>query len=161
MSVILDKLLQGQSFEWKKLGEVCDLVRGPFGGSLKKEIFVDDGYAVYEQNHAIYGKFEFRYFITEIQRSDKFRIDKFQKQDKKEAYLAMFIYFKRKELIDMVIEATSSYANTVVKRSRKKAKEHNIHNHMKLKTNSEKLKEVVKNILKINEIEDLKNYRHE
>jgi|26BtaG_2_1085354.scaffolds.fasta_scaffold14688_2 type I restriction enzyme S subunit len=68
MSVILDKLLQGQSFEWKKLGEVCDLVRGPFGGSLKKEIFVDDGYAVYEQNHAIYGKFEFRYFITE----DKF-----------------------------------------------------------------------------------------
>ena len=26
------------------LGKVCDFVRGPFGGSLKKEIFVEDGY---------------------------------------------------------------------------------------------------------------------
>jgi len=52
--------------EWEKvkLGEVCGFVRGPFGGSLKKEIFVDDGYAIYEQSHAIYSDFsEFRYFI--------------------------------------------------------------------------------------------------
>ena len=50
--------------EWKNLEEVANLVRGPFGGSLKKEMFVSDGYAVYEQNHAIYGKFVFRYFIS-------------------------------------------------------------------------------------------------
>ena len=41
--------------EWKKieLGEVCSFIRGPFGGSLKKEIFVKEGYWVYEQYHAI------------------------------------------------------------------------------------------------------------
>lgn len=51
---------------WKvvKFGDVCDFVRGPFGGSLKKEIFVEDGFAVYEQQHAIYNQFEdIRYFI--------------------------------------------------------------------------------------------------
>lgn len=47
----------------KTLGEICDFVRGPFGGSLKKEIFTKEGYAVYEQQHAIYGDFQFRYFI--------------------------------------------------------------------------------------------------
>ena len=48
----------------KKLGEVCDFVRGPFGGSLKKDCFKQDGYAVYEQQHAIYNQFELiRYFI--------------------------------------------------------------------------------------------------
>jgi type I restriction enzyme S subunit len=57
--------------EWeeKKFGELCKFTRGPFGGSLKKEIFVNDGYAVYEQSHAIYSNFDsFRYYITE----DKF-----------------------------------------------------------------------------------------
>ena len=52
--------------EWPmvELGEVCLFKRGPFGGSLKKEIFVEDGYAVYEQSHAITGNFsQFRYFI--------------------------------------------------------------------------------------------------
>ena len=49
-----------------ELGEVCLFKRGPFGGSLKKEIFVEDGYAVYEQSHAITGNFsQFRYFIDE------------------------------------------------------------------------------------------------
>ncbi|MDN8740500.1 restriction endonuclease subunit S, partial [Staphylococcus aureus] len=28
--------------------------RGPFGGALKKDIFVESGYAVYEQRNAIY-----------------------------------------------------------------------------------------------------------
>lgn len=54
--------------DWKKikLGKLCDFVRGPFGGTLKKEIFVNDGYAVYEQSHAIYSNFsEFRYFIDQ------------------------------------------------------------------------------------------------
>ena len=42
------------------------LKRGPFGGTLKKEIFVDSGYLVYEQNHALNNDYSFgRYFITE------------------------------------------------------------------------------------------------
>lgn len=52
-------------WEMVELGEVCDFTRGPFGGSLKKEIFVPSGYAVYEQGHAIYNQFDdVRYFIT-------------------------------------------------------------------------------------------------
>jgi type I restriction enzyme S subunit len=55
--------------ELKKFGEVCDFVRGPFGGSLKKSCFVEEGYAVYEQQHAIYDQFtKIRYFVDE----DKF-----------------------------------------------------------------------------------------
>lgn len=51
-------------WEEKKLGEICEFVRGPFGGSLKKNIFKSSGYAVYEQQHAIYNQFdEIRYFI--------------------------------------------------------------------------------------------------
>ncbi|WP_299063569.1 restriction endonuclease subunit S [uncultured Polaribacter sp.] len=50
----------------KKFGEVCDFVRGPFGGSLKKSCFVEKGYAVYEQQHAIYDQFsEIRYFVDQ------------------------------------------------------------------------------------------------
>ena len=41
--------------EWKekKFDDLCKFVRGPFGRALKKEIFVNEGYAVYEQQHAI------------------------------------------------------------------------------------------------------------
>ena len=40
--------------------------RGPFGGALKKDIFVDEGYVVYEQQHAIYKRFnDVRYYIDE------------------------------------------------------------------------------------------------
>ena len=61
-----------------------------------------------------------RYFYSEIQRSDRFRIERFNNIEKKYAYLAMFLYFRRKELVDMVIAVTSHYANTVMKRSKKK-----------------------------------------
>jgi type I restriction enzyme, S subunit len=57
--------------KWRKvkLADLCKFVRGPFGGSLKKDIFVSQGYAVFEQQHAIYGDFNnFRYFVTK----DKF-----------------------------------------------------------------------------------------
>jgi type I restriction enzyme, S subunit len=58
-----------EGWEIKRLGEICHFVRGPFGGSLKKGIFKEDGYAVYEQQHAIYDQFDdIRYFIDE----DKF-----------------------------------------------------------------------------------------
>ena len=62
----LKEMLEPQK-EWeeKKFGKICDFVRGPFGGSLKKECFKDSGYAVYEQQNAIYNKFTFRYFIDE------------------------------------------------------------------------------------------------
>jgi type I restriction enzyme M protein len=51
---------------WKmvELNEVCNFKRGPFGGSLKKEIFKDKGYLVYEQYHAINDDYsKERYFI--------------------------------------------------------------------------------------------------
>lgn len=56
----------GEDWEEKRLSDVCDFVRGPFGGSLKKSIFKKKGYAVYEQQHAIYNQFtKIRYFIDE------------------------------------------------------------------------------------------------
>ena len=40
--------------------------RGPFGGALKKEIFVEEGYLVYEQFHALNNDFSMeRYFIDD------------------------------------------------------------------------------------------------
>ena len=48
-----------------ELGDVCTFVRGPFGGALKKEIFKTKGYAIYEQQHAIYRNLDIRYFIDE------------------------------------------------------------------------------------------------
>lgn len=55
-----------RSWEVVGLGEVCKFTRGPFGGSLKKDIFVKDGVAIYEQSHAIHGDLKtFRYFIDD------------------------------------------------------------------------------------------------
>ena len=70
-NAVLHELLTAGSDDWVEttLGEITDLVRGPFGGSLKKEIFVQEGFAVYEQQHAIYGDFStIRYRIS----SEKF-----------------------------------------------------------------------------------------
>ncbi|MDP1721958.1 MAG: restriction endonuclease subunit S [Candidatus Gottesmanbacteria bacterium] len=56
----------GKDWDETKLGDVCGFVRGPFGGSLKKNIFKKDGYVVYEQQHAIYNQFtNVRYFVDE------------------------------------------------------------------------------------------------
>ena len=42
------------------------LRRGPFGGMLKKEIFVDSGYKVYQQQNVIYDDFHYGdYYISE------------------------------------------------------------------------------------------------
>jgi len=63
----LELIFSKPDLDWKKekLGNICKLVRGPFGGSLKKSYFVDDGFAVYEQSHAISNQFEkIRYFIN-------------------------------------------------------------------------------------------------
>jgi len=56
-----------EKFLWKekKMDQLFHFVRGPFGGALKKEIFTNKGYAVYEQSHAIYNNFtDYRYYIT-------------------------------------------------------------------------------------------------
>jgi type I restriction enzyme M protein len=54
------------SWEIVSLEDVVYFKRGPFGGSLKKEIFVSDGYKVYEQKHAIRNDFEIgNYYIDE------------------------------------------------------------------------------------------------
>lgn len=46
--------------------EKNSIKRGPFGGALKKEIFVEKGYLVYEQFHALNNDFTMeRYFIDE------------------------------------------------------------------------------------------------
>ena len=46
--------------------EKYSIKRGPFGGALKKEIFVEKGYLVYEQYHALNNDFSFaRYYIDE------------------------------------------------------------------------------------------------
>ena len=66
-NAVLYELLSAGGTNWTEttLGEVSDFTRGPFGGSLKKEIFVISGYAVFEQQHAIHGDFDsFRYFVN-------------------------------------------------------------------------------------------------
>lgn len=64
----LERVFSGRGKSWPNaaLGDLCTFVRGPFGGSLKKSMFVADGYAVYEQQHAIYDQFDdVRYFIND------------------------------------------------------------------------------------------------
>ena len=61
---VVEELLSGykrmkKNKPWKefKLEEVCvprGMVRGPFGGALKKDAFIYKGYKVYEQKNAIY-----------------------------------------------------------------------------------------------------------
>ena len=47
--------------------EKGSIKRGPFGGSLKKEIFVPKGYKIYEQQHAINNDFNLgRYFLWQF-----------------------------------------------------------------------------------------------
>jgi type I restriction enzyme S subunit len=61
-----------------RFGDICGFVRGPFGGSLKKSIFVEKGYAVYEQQHPINNQFDsFRYFITDEKFNEMKRFEVF------------------------------------------------------------------------------------
>jgi len=64
--------------EWttERFGNLCSFVRGPFGGSLKKSCFVESGFAVYEQRHAIDNQFDrIRYFIDEHKFSEMSRFE--------------------------------------------------------------------------------------
>ena len=63
-------------YELKKLPEIVNkdknaIKRGPFGGTLKKDDFVDNGYLVYEQRHAIHNDFDYaKYYITQKKYDD-------------------------------------------------------------------------------------------
>ena len=60
-----DQLLnRDMGFQMIELGDVCTFIRGPFGGALKKEIFEPEGFAVYEQQNAIYQNLSIRYHIS-------------------------------------------------------------------------------------------------
>jgi type I restriction enzyme S subunit len=66
-----------KSYSLEELGRVAKLVRGPFGGSLKKEIFVRDGDCVYEQGNVINNDLvNFRYYIkpTKFEEMKRFAV---------------------------------------------------------------------------------------
>jgi len=53
-----------QTLPLERLAIKKGLVRGPFGGALKKEFFVESGYKIYEQKNAIYSSVELgNYYI--------------------------------------------------------------------------------------------------
>jgi type I restriction enzyme S subunit len=59
-----------EGWETKTLREVCiegGLIRGPFGGALKKDFFKKTGHKVYEQKNAIYKRIDIGdYFIDDV-----------------------------------------------------------------------------------------------
>ena len=63
-------------YELKTLPEMVNedknaIKRGPFGGALKKDDFVENGYLVYEQRHAIHNDFDYaKYYITQKKYDD-------------------------------------------------------------------------------------------
>lgn len=75
----IEKLIRGLNSDcFVKFGDICSFIRGPFGGSLKKSIFVDKGYAVYEQQHPINNQFDsFRYFIDDSKFNEMKRFEVF------------------------------------------------------------------------------------
>ncbi|XRP97638.1 restriction endonuclease subunit S [Methanocaldococcus sp. 16A] len=59
-----------EGWKWVRLEDLLlkseGIQRGPWGSQIKKEIFVNRGYPVYEQGNVINGEFKnFRYFLTE------------------------------------------------------------------------------------------------
>ena len=61
----------------KQLVDICmpqGIVRGPFGGTLKKDIFVSSGFKVYEQRNAIYKSSEIgSYFVDQSKYAEMHR----------------------------------------------------------------------------------------
>ena len=100
------------------------------------------------------------YYRSEIKKSNKNRIQRFNVEDKRYAHLAMFLHFRRKAFIDMVIEVTTGYAHKVMKRTKNKAQKHNAIYHKNYKVNSERLKDVIKDIMQIDDFEKFKEYRN-
>ena len=58
------------NLEWKtvQLKDVLQpqgYIRGPFGSALKRGDMLENGIPVYEQQHAIYGSRQFRFYINQ------------------------------------------------------------------------------------------------
>lgn len=100
-----------------------------------------------------------KYFNTKIQRCNKFKIEQFKDNNKRYSYLSLFLYFKKKEFMDMVIEVTSTHAHMIQKRSKKKNYEYKVKNQLMDKSNSDRLKVVIKDILKLSDSEELEEYK--
>lgn len=78
--------LNGFDGEWEevKLEDVCNdngMVRGPFGGSLKKEYFVNKGYKVYEQRNAIYKSVDIGNYYIDFNKFEELKRFKLKEND--------------------------------------------------------------------------------
>ena len=100
-----------------------------------------------------------RFFSDEINKSNRFRIQRFSDENKRYAYLAMFLNFRKKIFVDMVIEINSNFTHKVMKNSKRKAEIHNESNYKNYKLNSETLKEIIKQIIEIEDFEKFKKYK--
>ncbi len=100
-----------------------------------------------------------RFFSDEINKSNRFRIQRFSDENKRYAYLAMFLHFRKKTFIDMVIEINSNFTHKVMKNSKKKTGLHNESNYKNYKLNSETLKDIIKQIIEIEDFEKFKKYK--
>lgn len=100
-----------------------------------------------------------KYLQINIQRCNRFKIEQFKDNHKKYSYLAIFLYFKKKELMDMVIEVTSNHAHMIQKRSKKKIQEYKSRNQLRDRSNSDRLKIIIKEILKLNDAKELEEYQ--
>ena len=67
MQYLFNKRKRVDKWGIKELSNLCEEIkRGPFGGSIKKEIFVSHGYKVYEQKNIISNDFSLgKYYIDE------------------------------------------------------------------------------------------------
>ncbi|CAA0238052.1 Type I restriction enzyme S subunit [Tenacibaculum maritimum] len=80
------KRLPGFSGEWEErtiesLVSNNGLVRGPFGGALKKDFFVKNGYKVYEQKNAIYKSIELGNYFIDNQKFKELKRFEIQEND--------------------------------------------------------------------------------
>jgi type I restriction-modification system DNA methylase subunit len=68
-----------KGWEMVRLGDVVDLLRGPFGSSIKREVCVKSGYKVYEQGNVINNDFAIgKYYIDD----NRFKLlEKFEIQE--------------------------------------------------------------------------------
>ena len=100
-----------------------------------------------------------RFFSDEINKSNRFRIQRFSDENKRYSYLAMFLLFRKKTFVDMVIEINSNFTHKVMRNSKKKTEKHNESNYKNYKSNSETLKDIITQIIEIDNFEKFKKYK--
>ena len=82
-SRFIEMFLENEKYPIMTLEELTgnkkeNLVRGPFGGSLKKDDFIETGYLVYDQKHAIHNDFNYKkYYISKekYQKMIRFKVE--------------------------------------------------------------------------------------